>query len=412
MTLQPSPSSGKTAVRPKLRVAIAGLGMGAVQIIRSMEQAPFLEVVAAADVRPQALEVFRQRYGGRTYESVDALCQDPNVDAIWIASPNSLHREHTITAARNGKHVVIEKPMAVTLPEAEAMVEAADRYGTKLLCGHTASLMAGFRAMRGVITSGELGEVRAVNVWAYTEYMFRPRMPQELVTELGGGAPYVMGPHQFDIVRLMGGGMVRSVRGMTGNWMPFRDGLGYYAAYLEFENGLPATVIHNGYGYFSTFEFVPWAGSSRFLKDGQQLRRDLRAGRPVDDAPSKEEMRFGGRNEGAMYGAPGEAEASHATGYQMDAGIVIVHCEKGDIRQGPEGLIVYDDDGVRHIAVEGIRDERMAELHELYDAIAEDRRPHHDGRWGLATLEVLLGVMQSGTERREIMMHRQCPAWE
>lgn len=406
-----TPSAAFLPGQRRLRVGIVGLGMGAVQIIRAMEQAPFLEITAGCDVRPQALAAFRERYGGRTYESVEALCRDPNIDAVWIASPNALHREHTVTAARNGKHVVIEKPMAVTLAEAEEMVDAADRYGIKLLCGHTASLMAGFRAMRSLITSGELGAVRAINVWAYTEYLFRPRMRQELVTELGGGAPYVMGPHQFDVVRLMGGGMVRNVRGATGNWAPFRNGLGYYAAYLEFEDGLPATVVHNGYGYFSTFEFVPWAGSSRFLKDAVQLRRDLRAGRPVEDAPEKEEMRFGGRNEGAMYGAPDQPDPMQ-TGYQMDAGIVIVSCEKGDIRQGPEGLIVYDDNGVRSVPVAGIRDERMAELNELYDAVIEDRRPHHDGRWGLATLEVVVGVMRSGAEHREILMSRQCPAWE
>ena len=76
------------------------------------------------------------------------------MDVVWVSTPNIYHCENTIAAAENGKHVVVEKPMAVTMEEAERMVEAAERNGVNLLCGHTASLMAGFRAMRRVISSG------------------------------------------------------------------------------------------------------------------------------------------------------------------------------------------------------------------------------------------------------------------
>ncbi len=147
---------------------------------------------------------------------MEELCRDPEVEVVWISTPNQFHCEHTITAANHGKHVVVEKPMALTLDEARRMTEAAETNGVQLLCGYTASLMAANQAMRRLITSGEIGDVQAINVWSYTDWMFRPRIPQELDIRTGGGIVYRQGPHQVDTVRLLGGGRVRSVRAMTG----------------------------------------------------------------------------------------------------------------------------------------------------------------------------------------------------
>src|ERR1700680_1909875 len=100
-------SGPSTASRPAriMKVGIAGLGVGAKGVIRAMENAPFLQITAAAGVRPQALEACQTRYGGRTYDSVAGLARDPEVEVIWISTPNRYHCEHTVTAAENGKHV-------------------------------------------------------------------------------------------------------------------------------------------------------------------------------------------------------------------------------------------------------------------------------------------------------------------
>ena len=285
--------TGQTPQR-KMKVAVAGLGSGARQVVAAMENADFLELVAAADVRQEALDAFQARFEGRAYDSVEKLCQDPEVDVIWVSTPNQFHCEHTITAAEHGKHVVVEKPMALNLDQARQMVEAAEKNNVKLLCGHTASLMAAYQAMRGIVRSGELGALRAVNVWSYTDWIFRPRMPQELDLSLGGGVPYRQGPHQVDTVRLLGGGMVRSVRAMTGQWEPQRPVPGYYSAFIEFEDGTPATIVHNGYGYFSTYEFVPWAQTGRPLTDPELVaRRNAMRKGEYDDASEKNSVRFG-----------------------------------------------------------------------------------------------------------------------
>ena len=102
----------------------------------------------------------------------------------------------------------------------------------------------------------------------------------------------------------------------------------------------------------------------------------------------------------------------HRTGYQPDLGIVLASCENGDIRQSPEGLWIYDDNGKREVSIEGIRDERMAELDEMHEAIQQNRPVHHDGHWGMGTLEVILAMMDSGKQRKEIMLSHQCAAYE
>src|SRR5581483_244540 len=162
-----------------MKLGIAGLGVGANTVIDQAEHADFVELVAAADVRPQALAAFQERFGGKGYDTVEGLAGDPDVQVVWVSTPNPLHCQHTVTLLEHGKHVIVEKPMATSLREAEEMVEAAERNGVKLMCGHTASLLPGFRAMRRVISSGRIGKVEAINCWSYVDWIFRPRMPDE-----------------------------------------------------------------------------------------------------------------------------------------------------------------------------------------------------------------------------------------
>src|SRR5438876_5433227 len=148
MTSSTAHALGPAGSARRMQVGVAGLGAGAVQVIRAMANAPYIQLTAAADVRAEALATFRSRFQGRTYVSVEELCRDPEVEVVWISTPNQFHCEHTVTAAQHGKHVVVEKPMALTLDEAQRMTEAAEKHGVQLLCGHTASLMAANQAMR------------------------------------------------------------------------------------------------------------------------------------------------------------------------------------------------------------------------------------------------------------------------
>ncbi len=264
----------------KLKLGIVGIGVGASEILPAMEQMPEFDLVAAADVNPRVLETFRERYGAKTYDSVEKLCADPDVEAVWVSTPNRFHAPHTIIAANSGKHVVVEKPMAISLREAEQMIEASIKNKIKLLCGHTQSFGPHIRTMRKLIRSGELGPLCALHVWAYTDWMLRPRTAEELDVNQGGGVPYRQGPHQIDTLRLLGGGLVRSVRGATGKWFKGRPIPGYYSGFMEFEDGTPATLMHNGYGYFLASELVPWGGqNSRYSEAERAAIRKVAPGR-------------------------------------------------------------------------------------------------------------------------------------
>src|SRR5205085_2440445 len=125
----------------------------------------------------------------------------PNIDAVWIATPNQFHAPLAIQAAEHKKHVIVSKPMAVTLDECKAMIAAADKNGVKLMAGHTQGILPGIRKMAALVRSGEYGPLEMINSWNYTPWIYRPRLPQELDEKTGGGVVFRQSPHHIDMVR-------------------------------------------------------------------------------------------------------------------------------------------------------------------------------------------------------------------
>ena len=363
---------------------------------------------AGGNVGADAVAKFREQYQTEGYTSVEELCASPNVDAVYIATPNSLHAEHAIVAARHKKHIIVEKPMAMNLAECDAMNEAADRYGVKLLCGHTHSFDPPIRKIREIVKSGELGKLCMINTWNYNEFMYRPRMKHELA--MTRGVVLNQGPHHVDIVRLIGGGMVRSVRAMTGVWDAARQWEGSYTCYLEFEDGTPATLVYSGYGFFDTAELFNWVGEGgqhRAPETNLSVRAKLREVRTAEEEEQlKEGMRFGGKREGQFSHVwSGERK-------QPFFGHTVVSCQKGDIRQTPDGLKIYGETAQREINLPAGSRGREAEVEELYDAVVKGRPVFHGGRWGAATLEVCLAMLESAKQRKEIILSHQVPSPE
>jgi phthalate 4,5-cis-dihydrodiol dehydrogenase len=238
--------------------------------------------------------------------------------------------------------------------------------------------------------------------------MYRPRMKHELATS--HGVVLNQGPHHVDIVRLIGGGKVRSVRAMTGIWDKARAHEGSYTCYLEFEDGTPATLVYSGYGFFDTAELFDWVGEGGQYRDPETnlaIRRRLRQVRsPEEEEQLKEGMRFGGQREGEYsHLASGERK-------QPFFGFTLVSCERGDVRQTPDGLFVYGENEKREIPLPAGSRGREAEVEELYNAVIHNRPVFHDGRWGAATLEVCLAMLDSAEKRSEIFLSHQVPSPE
>jgi phthalate 4,5-cis-dihydrodiol dehydrogenase len=389
-------------------LGIAGLGVASTQILPPISALPYVKIAAAADTRADALAKFRRLYGGETFTSVEAMCESAAVDAIYVATPNPLHARHVIAAAERGKHVIVEKPMALSMAECDRMNEAAEKHGVKLLCGHTHSFDLPIRKIREIVKGGELGKLRMIHSWNFNEFMYRPRMKHELA--MSRGVVLNQGPHQVDIARLIGGGLVRSVRAMTGVWDPARGHEGSYTCYLEFVDGTPATLVYSGYGFFDTAELFGWVGEGGQYRDPKtnlNVRRRLREIRSAEEEEQlKEAMRFGGTRQGE-YSHLWQGERK-----QPFFGFTLVSCEKGDIRQTPDGLCIYGEFERREIKLPAASRGREAEVEELYNAVAHDRPLFHDGRWGAATLEVCLAILESAEKRREIFLSRQVPSPE
>src|SRR5271168_1157907 len=100
-----------------LKLGVIGLGRAFTLMLPTFMADPRIALVAAHDPRPDARERFAQEFGANAYEDAEALCSDPNVWAVYIASPHQFHVVHVKLAAKYGKHVLVEKPMALTLED-------------------------------------------------------------------------------------------------------------------------------------------------------------------------------------------------------------------------------------------------------------------------------------------------------
>lgn len=391
-----------TASEP-VALGIAGLGMAGAFMIRAAVVHPGIRIVAAADPLPRPREAFQRKFGARVYENFDDLCRDAAVEAIYIATPHALHPDQTITAMRYGKHVVVEKPLALTLADCDRVIDEAARSGLNCIVGHTHGFDVNVQAMRRLIRSGDVGPLGMILAVNYSDFLLRPRRPEELDTAKGGGITFNQVTHQIEIVRTLGGGMVRSVRANVGSLEPSRPTEGHCAALLEFEEGAAATIVLSAYDFFDSDEFHFWIaeGGTEKPHDGHGSSRRLLQKGSAFEAERQRDVAYGGRV------LPTEQP------YLPHFGLIIATCARADLRLSPNGLTVYGVDGVRDDPVtRGIgRPGQGDTLDALWRALREGERDFHDPRWGKATLEVALAILQSARERREINLHHQikCP---
>ena len=406
-------TSHQGGTSPKVRMGVIGLGGAARQMIPAFARHPHMEITAAADVDRDALERFQRDYSVEAYTSAEEMCKSPNVDAVYIATPNQFHTEHVMAALGQRKHVLCEKPMTLTLEESDDMIVEAERVGVQLAVNVKHSFEPRIRKLLEIVRSGELGRLRMLHSWYYNDWLYRPRTPEEMNPALGGGVPWRQGPHQFDIIRTIGGGLVRSVRATTGFWDESRPVAGSHAAYIEFEDGTAATAVYSGYDHFRTADLMSGVGEAGPLGDPSQYgraRRELRdAASPEAEQEAKRAARYGGARAGAAT-APGRPQGGgDGSGGWVMGGPMIVSFDKGDVRLSPKGLLLYTDDGAQEVEVDITLDGHHGSTASFYQGVANDRPPQADGRWGKATLELILAVFQSGKERKEIFLSHQRP---
>ena len=148
------------AAEGELRIGVIGAGGRGSLVRHAHNPDEGVRVVAGVDVRPEALTAFQEHFGAETSVSDDyrELLARDDVDAVFVTSPDYCHEEHAVAAARAGKHVYLEKPMAITIAGCDRILEAARAAGVRLYLGHNMRHFPVVRKMKELIDAGAIGE--------------------------------------------------------------------------------------------------------------------------------------------------------------------------------------------------------------------------------------------------------------
>ena len=377
---------------PPLRIGVLGLGRAFTLMLPTFLQDPRVKLIAAADPLPAARKQFEVDFQVPAFETVEAVCAHPDVQVVYVATPHQFHADHVCLAAAHGKHVLVEKPMALTLTECTRMIWACERAGVHLLVGHSHSFNSPIRRTREIIDSGIYGPMRMIHAMNYTDFLYRPRRPEELDTGAGGGVIHSQAAHQIDIVRLLGGGMVASVRAHTGNWDASRNTEGAYSALLAFEGGAFASATYCGYGHFDSDRLlgnIGEMGQAKNPADHGAVRRRLEQ---TPSAAQETALKAARNYGGALYSRAAALPAAIA---HQHFGHLVVSCDGADLRPGPLGIAIDTDGQQLFEALPAPQIPRTEVIDELFAAVAHNTAPVHSGPWARATTEVCLQILAS-----------------
>ena len=390
---------------PVLRIGVIGLGRAAAQMLPSLMAHPHVRVTAAADPHAGARARFESDLGGRTFATAEELCASGEIDAVYIASPHEAHVGGVLIAANAGKHIICEKPMALSLEECRAMTDAAERNGVVLIVGHSHGFDPSSMMIRRIVQSGDVGPLRMITNVNFNDFLYRPRRPEELDTAQGGGIIYNQIPHMIDVARTIHGGKVSNVHAITGIWDRSRPTEGALTALLQFADGVPASLTYSGYDRFDSDEFYGWVGENGNEKQAAYgaARRKIRGyGSQAAEVHARTERGYAGVGLSQPKGP----------GHQPHFGFLIVSCEGADFRPSPDGILIYDDAGVREERAPAPRatPNKDGVIDEFYDAVVHGTPALHDGAWGTATMEATFALLRSANERRPIDLEETADA--
>ena len=222
----------------KMRFAIIGCGRIAPKHAESIVALPEAELVAVCDIVPEHAQNFADKYGAEPYTDYHEMLKRPDIDIVTIATPSGLHAEIGIAAAEAGKHVLVEKPMAMTLKTADALIAACKKAGVKLGVIHQNRFNASIKLLRQALEDGRFGKLthgQATVRWNrndnyYTQAPWRGTKLQD------GGVLMNQSIHNIDLLQWMFG-PVESVFGYTSTFMRKIEMEDMGAAVIKFKSG-------------------------------------------------------------------------------------------------------------------------------------------------------------------------------
>jgi predicted dehydrogenase len=206
------------------------------KVVPATRAADRCDVVAIGSRELARAEAAASELGiARAYGSYEEVLADPEVDVVYLPLPNDQHETWTIAAARAGKHVLCEKPLAMTVAEAERMIDACEAAGVTLMEAFMYRLHPTWEAVREIVASGRIGELRAVQSW-FSYFNDDPANIRNIASA-GGGALYDVGCYCVNLSRMLFGAEPHRVQGsvtrdpemgvdvLTSAILGFRDGV-------------------------------------------------------------------------------------------------------------------------------------------------------------------------------------------
>jgi predicted dehydrogenase len=229
----------------RLRAALIGVGAWGRVLAKVASQSAKIEFVCCVGRNPERLAEFARDTGIPARADLDAVLADKAINAVVLALPNELHFKFAQAAARAGKHVYIEKPIANTMVDALAIAALESAHGVRIVVGHCARLLSGVRAIRQAIDAGKLGKVSQIEGNFSNDRGLRiTREDWRWYSESApGGSLSQIGVHQFDTLRYLGGD-IAAVSASAGRHSPVGAEVeDQWIVAVHFADGKLGTVI-------------------------------------------------------------------------------------------------------------------------------------------------------------------------
>lgn len=252
----------------KLRIGVIGAGrIGKLHSNNLVSRVPNAELAAISDVYEPAAKELAEKLGvANYYGDYHKILEDPTIDAVFICSSTDTHSPISIEAAKAGKHIFCEKPMAMNAAECEAMIEACKRNNVKLQIGFMRRHDKSFKQAKEVLDSGAIGEL--VQIHSHTRGPSKPR-PWMYDIKKSNGILAEVNSHDIDACRWFAGSDVAQLYAIAGNYRnpeareAYPD---YYDSVVvtgTFQNGVQFVIdgaAYVQYGYDSHVELVGTKG--------------------------------------------------------------------------------------------------------------------------------------------------------
>lgn len=323
-----------------VRAGIVGLGWWGDRLAQAIAASPGVDLAACFARTPASREAFADKHGCRAAASYESMLEDPDVDAVFLATPHSTHADQIELAAEHGVHVFVEKPLTLTVSAGRRAVHAAEQAGVVLQVGHNRRRQAANRRMRRMIDDGELGMVHLLeaHICVPKDQVPRPGWRSDPAESPVGGMT-ALGIHVIDTFRYLAGPIERVAVMSKQLWgasrlddvsvviMEFARGpLGYLGTSLVLPRSATTTVMGTAATAWSEDD-----GERLFVQGRDEPARSEVAVEPIDTIADEVEafarcIREGerpetGGPEGLEVVAVLEAiTTSAATGQPMDVG--------------------------------------------------------------------------------------------